>query len=333
MSEVPPINDVPPVAPAPSFKDRRTGLIIFGILQILLGCLALLMIAAMLAAQAMMARSTASPVDLRQMLYVLVFYLAQAAFFISVGIGSTLCRRWARALTLVVAWPWLATGFLTLPIMAIIMPKVMAATQPQGTAIPPGVLKMILVMQLLMIGIGFIVIPGVLVLFYSRRDVKATCESRDPVSRWTDTAPLPVLGVALILWVGALFFPFIGIGYRGAMPLFGTIVSGLTGTLVALAAAALWFWMGLLWYRRKIIGWWVLLVTLVVFGISHAITFARIDLMELFSKMGYPAAQMEVMRQVAGAMHGLMTWGSVIWLVPSVVYLVWVKRFFRPVSG
>jgi len=324
--------DAPPVAPPPPFKDRRPGLIVFGILQILFGCLVLLMIAGLLAGQAMVARSTGNPIDLRQMVYLVVFYLALAVLFISVGIGSTLCRRWARALTLIVAWPWLATGFITLPIMAIVMPRVLAATQGQGPAIPPGILKMILVMQLLMIGVCFIVIPGVLVLFYSRRDVKATSESRDPVSRWTDTAPLPVLGVALILWAGALFFPFIGIAYRGAMPLFGTILSGLTGTLVALAAAALWFWMGLLWYRRKVIGWWVLLITIVVFGISNAITFARIDLADLFRQMGYPAGQIEVMRQTAGAMHGLMTWGSAIWLVPVVAYLLWVKRFFPPVS-
>ena len=326
MNEAPPINDPPP-APPP-FKDRRTGLIVFGILEILLACVILLMIAAMLFGQVMLARSVGIATDWRMMVYMAAFYGGLAATFISLGIGSTLCRRWARALTLIVAWPWLAMGIITLPSMVFVLPRVMAASASQGPTPPPGLLKIIVVAQLLVMAFFFILIPAVLLFFYSRRDVKSTCEAHDPKPRWTDTVPLPVLGVALGLWLGALIFPFFGIAYRGAMPLFGTILSGLPGIAFTIVAGALWFWMGLMWYRRRLIGWWALLAALLLFGISNTITFTRIDFTEMFRKMGYPEAQIDMMRQTVGVLRGFMTWSSIIWIAPLLAFLIWCKRFF-----
>ena len=58
------MNEVPALPP-PKIKDRRTSLIVFGILQILLGCLCLLMTAAMVFGQAMVARTSGNPMDIR----------------------------------------------------------------------------------------------------------------------------------------------------------------------------------------------------------------------------------------------------------------------------
>jgi hypothetical protein len=94
----------------------------------------------------------------------------------------------------------------------------------------------------------------------------------------------------------------------------------------------LWIWIGLTWYRRRVVGWWMLLATLVVFGASAVFTFARIDIIELYREMGYPEAQIELIRQQGLMTRDLMMWSSAIWIGPVLGYLIWVKRFFRPAS-
>jgi hypothetical protein len=48
-------------------------------------------------------------------------------------------------------------------------------------------------------GVVFVLLPAIWTYFYRSPHVKATCEARDPVARWTDACPLPVLGFCLWL--------------------------------------------------------------------------------------------------------------------------------------
>jgi hypothetical protein len=68
MNEVPPIHDVPPALPH-SYRDRRTGLILFGVLEILLGGLCLLVAGFMVPGQRMLARSTGEPATLQLIIF------------------------------------------------------------------------------------------------------------------------------------------------------------------------------------------------------------------------------------------------------------------------
>src|SRR5271156_3567557 len=105
---------VPPL----EFHDRKTGLIIFGVLLILLGCGAgmlvpLMLLGAMLPVHA----AGVEPTPIRLLLPGVFVYLLLAVAFIWLGIGSLLCRRWARALALIIAWTWLLSGLMVLPCM------------------------------------------------------------------------------------------------------------------------------------------------------------------------------------------------------------------------
>jgi hypothetical protein len=322
------VNEVPPIPP-PKIKDRRTSLIVFGILQILLGCLCVLLTAAMVFGQAMVARTTGNPMDIRLLLPVLVIYCGLAAVFVSLGVGSMKCRRWARALTLVLAWPWLCTGLISVPIFAVLLPKMLAGSLPQGQALPPGTAAVIFTVQLIVISVLFILIPLALVLTYRGPHVKATCEIRDPVPRWTDRVPLPLLGVAIIFFVAGAMMPFFAIAYHGVMPFFGTLLSGLPGILFALILAALWIWIGLMWYQRRVVGWWALLASVLLFGISGALTFSRVDMLDWYRRMGYPESQIDLIRRQGFMTSGFMTWMASIWIGPVLGYLLWAKRFFR----
>ena len=53
----------------------------------------------------------------------------------------------------------------------------------------------------------YVIIPGILILVYSRADVRLTCETRNPLASWTDRCPLPVLGIALLYGSTLMFSP------------------------------------------------------------------------------------------------------------------------------
>ena len=321
------MNEASPLPP-PAIKDRRTGLVVFGVIDILLACLCLLLIAAMGFGQAMLSRTTGQAMEIRLLLPSILFYLLVAGMLVSLGIGSIRCRRWARALTLILAWPWLCSGLFSIPMLAIMMPKAMAGSMPQGQQVPPGILKMILVVQIAFMTVFFILLPLLLVLFYGNSNVKATCELRDPVPRWTDRAPLPVLGTALWLSVGAVLIAIFAVAAHGVIPVFGRILSGPPGMAILLLAAGLWAVIARLWYRQKAIGWWLLLGTFVLAMVSNLVTFSRVDILELYRAMGYPEAQIDMIRRQGIFTPTFLISMSAVTLIPMLGYLLWTRRFF-----
>ena len=78
--------------------------------------------------------------------------------------------------------------------------NIRATATPGQPAMPAAAIGVIMVITCLMFGFFFIALPAVWIFFYKSRHVKATCEARDPVTRWTDACPLPVLGLCLWLW-------------------------------------------------------------------------------------------------------------------------------------
>jgi len=229
---------------------------------------------------------------------------------------------------LIIAWIWLCMGIVMVPVMAVMMPRILANAPHGGQAMPSNVVAMIVLIQVLFMTVFMVLLPGVLVFFYRSRHVKATCDTRDPQIRWTDGCPLPLLGVSCMLGFGAAMLLVHPIAYRGVMPFFGTLVSGWTGSLLALCFSGLSFWMARAWYEMKPIGWWVLLIFVILMSASNVITFSNIDAMELYQKMGYPQAQVDLIRQQGMMTSQLMVWGTALWLVPMLGYLLWVKRLF-----
>src|SRR5438034_406184 len=83
-----------------------------------------------------------------------------------------------------------------------------------------------LFVPLMFFGVIYVILPGAWVLFYRSRHVKATCESYDPMVRWTDHCPLPVLAVSLWLTFSALMMLVMAVVYKGILPMFGSFVAG-----------------------------------------------------------------------------------------------------------
>lgn len=327
------MNGTPLAAPAPAvpnFKDRRTGLIVFGILEIVMGGLAALMIPLMILGQVMAARLNQEQPPLRQMVPAMGVYVIVAAVLITLGIGSCKTRRWARALSLIVAWSWLGMGVITMVAMAFFLPSILNVPQPQGQALPESARVVVMVVSMLFMGMLFLVVPGVLVWFYRSRHVKATCEARDASPRWTDGCPLPVLGLSLWLAFGAVSMLSLPLSTRGVLPVFGRLLSGVAGSLGCVGFAALWAYCAWMVYRLRAAGWWIVSISLCVGMASALVTFMQIDLMEMYRAMGYPEKQIEMMKQYSFIQGHNMAYFSVAGAIPMLGFLLYVKRYFRP---
>src|SRR5437899_7386808 len=95
----------------PAYKDRRGWLIAFGVVEILIACFLAMMAAFMVFAISSLPRTPQQPpMPARTMIPGVVFYLALAAGFIALGIGSIRAREWARIAMIVVSSIWMAFG-------------------------------------------------------------------------------------------------------------------------------------------------------------------------------------------------------------------------------
>src|SRR5688572_11913845 len=111
-------------APPPAHRDRRTGLIVFGIMEIIIGCFCLLFVALMLVGQVMAAKATGNATPFKMLLPSLLLYPVLAVGFIWLGIGSMTRRRWARAISLVVSWSWLVIGIVSVVAFLVMAPAI-----------------------------------------------------------------------------------------------------------------------------------------------------------------------------------------------------------------
>jgi hypothetical protein len=300
-------------------KDRSAGLVIFGAFQILLGLCAVCVVLGMAAVAEMQSRGGAPPMPPASAISNIVIYGLLACYFFAVGVGSIRKRRWARALSLVVSSMWLAVGIVAVGVVTTLLPKL-------TTIFPPSQTTWIVTMMFVVIGTVYVLLPLVLVLFYRSPHVKATCEARDPVPRWTDRVPLPILALVIAMAFAAASV-IITLSY-GIVPLFGVILTGAPAVIVLLAFAGLCAFLAVQLFRMKRSAWWTS-VLFVVFGVVNAVvTFSRVDLEKLYEQMGIMTPQVRAMH-LADLYRDPMLWIviGVSWAA-ALGYLIWTRRFF-----
>lgn len=240
-----------------------------------------------------------------------------------------MARRWARALLLIFSWIWLVGGIGGAIALAFIMPTMLrnmsANGQPAGPVVPA------LIGMFVVCGIAFVLLPACWTFFYHSRHVKATCETRDPVVRWTDACPLPVLGFCLDLVMSVPMFLVLPLAAHGVVPFFGIFLTGILGSLIYLVIAVIWSYAAWSLYRLEQRGWWLILLALALLSLSSVITYAFHDVAEMYQLMGYPAAQITQMQQISLFSGNRMAWFTGLFMLPILAYLLWIKRYLpRP---
>ena len=317
-------------AQAPDFKDRKTGLIVFGILQILLGALCALMVPFMIFAMVvsfLVDNTTAPPTNPIMMIPAILIYALLAAWFITMGIGSLKTRRWARALILVSSWYWLICGICGLTFFLLFLPGIYDNMAETGE-LPRGFILVMKCITAVFMTIIYVLIPGSLVLFYRSRHVKATCQARDPQPRWTDKCPLPVLALSMLFTVWAVSMLTMG-AHGWTFPFFGTILTGISGAAVVLTLIPCLAYLAWSIYRLSINAWWCALLLTIAWALSTAVTFSRVSILDLYEKMNYSEQQLESMRQFM-PYDSTMVLMFVLSFAAFFAYLLYTKRFFKP---
>jgi len=324
-------------SPTPEFyRDRSTGLIVFGIIQVILGLLALLGIPLLLLSAVMSRKTMGGTLPIGSYVLSVITYSAMAAVFITLGVGSIRARRWARALTLILSWMGLIAGSIGTVALAVGMPAgfipMMKASGGANPDIPPlsrGFIAVILTIMIVFFAVFFVALPAAFVLFYRRADVRETCEHRDPVERWTGRCPLPVLAASIVFAVGAFYLlcmsftaPF--------MPFFGRYLSGVRGAVVCLAEAAVGGLLAIALFRRKYWAWWGAIAVLVMRSVSTVLTFTRGNLLQAYSRMGMSGKQLQVMSANPMLRPGVLMWFTLTYVLLIFGYLIWIKRYFAP---
>jgi hypothetical protein len=321
------------VIPSNACKDRKTGLVIFGILTSLMGLLCALFVPLMLFGQAMAAKA-GTPQNSQTIIPAILIYGLLAVVLVWLGVGSMMARRWARALLLIFSWSWLTIGVISTGVMVLVLPQVMeviSATNPPGQPEVPAAAKtLMLVVPMLMIGVIYVLLPAAWVLFYRSSHVKATCEVYDPVVRWTDRCPLPLLAVSLWLAFSVPTMLMMAVAFKGVLPMFGSFVFGPPGSALCILIALLLGYSAWAFYKLDLRGWWIIVVSIVLFSISAFITYSRHDLMELYSLMGYPEEQIAQLRKFNFLKGSTMAWASLCGMLPILGYLIYVRRYFVP---
>jgi MFS family permease len=317
-------------AQTPDFKDRKTGLIIFGILQILLGALCALMVPLMvlgMVVSLLADNASVTPTNPTMMLPSILFYVLLAAWFITMGVGSLKARRWARALILTSSWLWLVCGICGLTFFLLFMPGMYDSIAETGE-MPRGVILVMKCVMTVFMTILYVLIPGSLVLFYRSSHVKATCRSRDPQPRWTDKCPLPVLALSMMFTLWTVSLLTMGV-YGWTFPFFGTILTGIPGAALVLTLILCLAYLARSIYRLSINAWWCALLLTIAWAVSTAVTFSRVSILDLYKKMNMPEQQLESMRQFMPHSSTMILMFALSFAA-FFAYLLYTKKFFKP---
>ncbi|MFA6175779.1 MAG: hypothetical protein WC765_04270 [Phycisphaerae bacterium] len=320
------------MAQSPDFKDRKVRLVVFGILQIILGIIIMLIAALTTFSVIMMAarKNAGADVNVRAMIPGLLVYIPAAVWFIWMGIGSIRTRRWARALILVSSWLWLICGTLGFVFLLRFLPNMYDRMAENGQMPKAAVMAVKCVMMTFM-AVLYVIIPGLLVLCYNGRNVKATCEYRDSKVRWTDKCPLPVLAISLVTVGWAISMLWMAI-YNWTIPFFGSILSGISGAIVILALILLLVYTAYGTYKLNIKAWWCALLVIIGWSLSTIITFSCVNMQTYYDKMGFTGKQLESMKQFGDIFGPNMNSFMGFWAVVVVVYLVCIRKYFKSAS-
>jgi hypothetical protein len=319
------------------YQDRGTGLIIFGVFQIVLGLLAALMVPFVALGAFMSRLAPGGAMRPGQFISGVATYTLVAAGLIALGIGSVQMKRWARALTLVTSWYWLITGALVTVLMTAVLPVTMrgALARAQQNApggpspgISTGVMAVVLTLIIIFAAFFLVLAPIAFIVFYSRKDVAETVRRRDPVERWTDRTPLPVLGASVVFAVGALYLLVVGVT-TPVFPFFGKYLAGIPGAACFLITAALDAYLAVSLFRLQSSGWWIAAVAVPIRLLSMALTYARADAMQAYSKMGMSEAQLQMLNSNPMFRGHILLWWGLVSMFLLFGYLLWLKRYFK----
>jgi len=311
-----------------SDKPSKIGLYFFGIVEILIGLLFLLIALTSLFIPKIPPLNPQVPMP--SFLPVSLFAFAFSTFVIAMGVGTIMAKRWARKIMLILSWYGLGLGLVGILFFIFFMGSFLNTAFSNAPNITPAVASGMKMGMMVMMAVFYVILPGVFVLFYQSKRVLAAVEYYDPKENWMDACPTPVFAVSFICAFGA-----VGMGILGLMvlstnlPFFGAVfpVWGIALFLLVMFSALTYISIG--FYHLEVKAWWAALILVILGSAAAFFMFKLIDPMSAYQRMNVPAAQIDQMKK-SGALDMYKSMPNVSWImmVPYLAYLLFIRKYF-----
>jgi len=309
-----------------AYRDRSFGLVVFGVIEILIGGVLALMVPLSLLAWWVSGAQSSGLVSLRSILPMMVTYAIFAAVMIWLGIGTIRARRWARTLMLSLSRIWLVTGLFSLAITCFTLPG-LVRIYGAGAGLPSGAVVVVMIIALVIAALIYVVLPGAFVFFFHSPHVIATCRASDPRRQFTDDCPPRILMLAT-LWVLMAVSVVIMPAYNWVFPFFGKLLSGTAGVVPWLVVFVGCCVLAVGSFRRRAWAWWGAVAATVAAAVSTVVTSIRVGPEETITALRLPDEQMHIMASFSWpgpwviSMFWIAVWASML------AYLFSVRRDF-----
>jgi hypothetical protein len=191
-----------PICPT-NFKDRKKGLVIFGIIRLLFGGMGAIPIFFAIINNFTTTSPDASSTS--RIITALLFFILQTSmvfWYIITGIGSIKILRWSRVLILYSSWIELIITICEYIILSLIL-------------FIHGITFEYTIMPSLPTTIIGVIVTVFFIVFYSSKDVKATYEFRDRKFHWIDKYPILVPFIVLLFGLCAISWKLLDMLLRG----------------------------------------------------------------------------------------------------------------------
>jgi hypothetical protein len=311
------------------FTDRSGGLKAFGVVLIILGAFNLMMAPAFLLISIMgrtMNPGQSTGYWVFSLLVNLLTFLFLGGIFLWTGIDSFRIRRWIRPILLSVGWIWLLVGLINTAVIFFMVPGLIGNYIPQDIPTQGNIVGIVIAVMGFISFVFMILLPGLLVWFYSQGSVKLTLETKDPGPSWTDACPASVLALSLFYGVSAvltLLTSFLGVSF-----IFGKIITGFTSTAIMIFFALICFYICYGLYKLKIITWWLAVISTLIWTFSFIFPFKPDDVVRMISMT---QGDMD-----SGSMAFMVQYISkyqlpimIISAVTLIGYLMYIKKHFK----
>lgn len=242
-------------------------------------------------------------------------YYLIASVLVPLGYGHVNRLRWARVLSLTLAWTWLVIGA---PIVLLVGFILLGSKE---LALPVALAAIIL------LAMSYLVLPGIVIRFYGGTNVRRTFEARDSKTYSIEAIPQPVLVLTALLLFFTVMMHLL-ILFNGIYPVFGGFLYGLPGiVLLDITIGCLLF---LAWgtIRRRRWAWWGTTILWGVFTLSLIFAWGNTGYPELLSGLAFPARELDMLDGIPlQGFHLAILTGSpclITWVLAASA-----KRFFR----
>ena len=316
-----------PVAKS-SDKPGKIGLYVFGLGEIFVGLLYALISLVMLAIPKLPSPNPQLPMP--QMWPIALMGVTFSSFVIALGVGTFMAKRWARKIMLILSWYGLGAGLITILFLVFFMGSFLDTAFSSAPNITPAAIRGIKIGMMVAMGVFYIILPGIFILFYQSKYVLSAVEYYDPQENWMDACPTPVFAVSFFSVFGAIAMGIFGLMMLGTdSPSFAMVVPVWAIALfLALMFGALTY-IAIGFYQLDMKAWWAALF-LVVFGcVATFFIFKIMDPLSLYEQMKVPQAQIDQIKKTGMLdMFKSMSNGGWLMMLPYLAYLGFVRKYF-----